>query len=117
MHYHNFNVYTMTELMPKHNLSPLICSSCISSGHSIMYVQINTADDDVNSLNNRTLNTKNNAHNNKIYPRITLHTAQTIAASNLYCKITLVWLDSSLSVVSDVWQTGMTEPNTIVKRC
>ncbi len=32
---------------------------------------------------------------------ITLQTALKIAASNLYCKITLVWLDSSLSVVTD----------------
>ncbi len=31
---------------------------------------------------------------------ITLQTALKIAASNLYCKITLVWLDSSLSVSS-----------------
>ncbi len=30
---------------------------------------------------------------------ITLQTALKNAASNLYCKITLVWLDSSLSVV------------------
>ncbi len=30
---------------------------------------------------------------------ITLQTALKIAASNLYCKIILVWLDSSLSVV------------------
>ncbi len=29
---------------------------------------------------------------------ITLQTALKIDASNLYCKITLVWLDSSLSV-------------------
>ncbi len=29
---------------------------------------------------------------------ITLQTALKIAASNLYCKITLVWMDSSLSV-------------------
>ncbi len=34
---------------------------------------------------------------------ITLQTAVKIAASNVYCKITLVWLDSSLSVVSHIY--------------
>ncbi len=35
---------------------------------------------------------------------ITLQTALKIAASNLNCKITLVWLDSSLSVVGGIDQ-------------
>ncbi len=36
-----------------------------------------------------------------IHTMITLQTALTIATSNLYCKITLVWLDSSVSVLDD----------------
>ncbi len=39
----------------------------------------------------------------------TLQTALNIAASNLYCKITLVWLDSECSM--KIWpqnQTGQT---------
>ncbi len=35
---------------------------------------------------------------------ITIQNAHKIAASNLYCKITLVWLDSSLSVLCILWQ-------------
>ncbi len=41
---------------------------------------------------------------------ITLQTALKIAASNLYCKITLVWLDSSLSVVSYPMSWGSSSP-------
>ncbi len=42
----------------------------------------------------------NYQHDKSIYYDcwITLKTAPQIAASNLYCKITFVWLDSSLSV-------------------
>ncbi len=35
---------------------------------------------------------------------ITLQTALKIAANNLYCKITFVWLDSSLSVGVGVYE-------------
>ncbi len=44
---------------------------------------------------------------------MTLQTALKIDASNLYCKITLVWLDSSLSVPLSTLQ----QKTTISKDC
>ncbi len=50
-------------------------------------------------------------HDNSAYYDcwITLQIALKIAASNLYCKITLVWLDSSLSVSHWNWDVFLSD--------